>query len=93
MESNLFVVTSVVAATEFLRRVNIRDWLGASTILLAAVIGGVAGWIGAPGVGDTWNGIVAGLGASGLVTVASRVNANAVLTSSVNRGKTLVGRK
>jgi len=71
---NVFIVTSVVAATEFLRRVHVTDWYGAITIVVAGLIGFVAGILGAPGVGDAWSGIVAGLGASGIVTVAQKIN-------------------
>lgn len=70
---NIFIVTAVVAATELLRRVKISDWFAVATIVVAAGIGALAGALNAPGVADVWSGIIAGLGASGLVTVASRI--------------------
>lgn len=72
MES-VFIVTAVVAATELLRRAKVSDWFAVATIVVAGLIGAVAGALDAPGVADVWSGIIIGLGASGLVTVASRV--------------------
>lgn len=78
----VFVVTAVVAATEFLRRLHVKDYFAAITIVLSAVIGLLAGVFHAPGVADAWTGIVLGLGASGLVTVGSRVGATYTLNKS-----------
>lgn len=80
---NLFIVTAVVAMTELLRRAKVSDWFAVATIVLSAVIGAVAGALGAPGVTDVWSGIVAGLGASGLVTVASRVGGGNSVNNTV----------
>jgi hypothetical protein len=71
MES-LFLVTAVVGAVEFLRRCKISDWFAAITIVVSAVIGMVYGGLDGPGVANMWEGLVIGLSASGLVTVASR---------------------
>lgn len=71
---NVFIVTAVVATVEFLRRVQTADWFGALTIVVAGVIGLVAGLLHAPGVVDAWAGIVTGLGAAGVVTVAQKFN-------------------
>lgn len=70
---NIFLVTAVVATVEFLRRVKVSDYFAAITILAAGAIGVAAGLLGAPGVADAWDGLVMGLSASGLVTVATRV--------------------
>ena len=80
---NVFIVTAVVAATELLRRAKVSDWFAVATIVLAAVIGGVAGALDAPGVASVWDGIIAGLGASGLVTVASRVGGGNSVNNTV----------
>lgn len=73
MES-LFLVTAVVGSVEFLRRCQQRDLFAAATILVAAVIGALAGYFHAPGVSDVYTGIIMGLGASGFVTVAAKIN-------------------
>jgi hypothetical protein len=70
-----FIVTAVVAAVEFLRRAQVGDWFACASIIAAGAIGAVAGAFHAQGVVDVWTGIVLGLGASGIVTVASRVSA------------------
>lgn len=70
---NAFIVTAVVAATEFLRRVNVRDWFAAVSILVSALIGGLAGYFHLAGTANFEAGLLIGLGASGLVTVANRV--------------------
>lgn len=71
MES-VFIITAVAGFVEFLRRVEMRDAFGASSIVAAAVIGGLAGYFGIE-VASVADGIVAGLSASGLVTVVSRI--------------------
>lgn len=70
----LVLVPAVVGATEFLRRLQAKDFFAAVTIFIAGLIGLVLGLVGAPGVADAWSGLVGGLAASGLVTVATRVN-------------------
>jgi flagellar motor component MotA len=70
---DLVLIPAVVGAVEFLRRIQIKDWFAALTILAAAIIGTLLGVLGAPGVADAWSGLVGGLAASGLVTVATRV--------------------
>lgn len=71
MES-LFILTAVAGATELLRRLYAKDYIGAITIAVAAGIGGLAAGLNVVDVAVA-EGIIAGLGASGLVTVASRV--------------------
>lgn len=72
MES-LVLVTAVVGAVELLRRAKARDYFSAATIIVAGGLGILFGYLGAPGVADVWDGLMTGLGASGLVTVASRL--------------------
>ncbi|WP_438979893.1 hypothetical protein [Polynucleobacter sp.] len=72
MES-LFVVTAVVGFVEVLRRAYMKDWFSVLTIIGATIIGLVAGYYKVEGLTLT-TGLIAGLGASGLVTVASKVN-------------------
>lgn len=69
---SLFVVTAVVAVVEFLRRLQVKDYFAAITIVVAALIGALAGAFEIEGL-TVATGIITGLGASGLVTVASRV--------------------
>jgi hypothetical protein len=73
MES-VFIVTAVVAAVELLRRLKIQDWFAAATIVISALIGGAAGVFQLGGVTSIEAGLIAGLSASGLITVASRVS-------------------
>lgn len=70
---DLFIVTSVVASVELLRRIKVQDWFGAATIVVSAAIGLLAGVYSLGGVETVEAGLIAGLGASGLVTVANRV--------------------
>lgn len=72
MES-LFLVTAVAGATEFLRRLHVKDYFAAIVIAVSTLIGLACGVFHAPGVPTIWTGIVFGLGASGFVTVASRI--------------------
>lgn len=71
MES-VFVVTAVIAVTEFFKRIQARDVYGALTIVLAAVIGGLAGFFGVEGL-TVATGLIAGLGGAGIVTTATRI--------------------
>lgn len=71
MES-LFVVTAVVGVVELLRRLQVKDYFAAITILAAAAVGAVAGVFEVDGLTVT-NGIIAGLAASGLVTVSQKI--------------------
>lgn len=69
---SIFLVTAVAGATEFLRRLKVQDYWAAATILVATGIGAAAGALDAPGVGSVWDGIVIGLGSSGIVTIAQK---------------------
>lgn len=82
MQTSIFIVFAVAGAVEFLRRLQVKDYFAAITIFVSAAIGLVAGAFGAPGVSDAWNGVIAGIAASGLVTVASRVSTTYTLKKS-----------
>ena len=71
MES-LFIVFAVTGAVELLRRLQVRDYFAALTILAAGAIGALSGVFGVDGLTVT-QGIIAGLAASGLVTTAKKV--------------------
>lgn len=71
MES-LFLVTAVAGVVELLRRLQVRDYFAAITIVAAAGVGALAGVFNVEGL-DVATGIVTGLSASGIVTVASKV--------------------
>lgn len=77
---NLFIVTAVVAVVELLRRIQIRDYFAALTIIVSAVVGVLAGVFDLGGITTVEAGLMAGLGASGLVTVASRVGGTGSVT-------------
>lgn len=71
MES-VFIVAAVAGAVELINRLRSKDYWAALTILVAAAIGTFAGVVGIEGVTAT-EGLVLGLGASGLVTVAQNL--------------------
>lgn len=71
-----FISIAVVAVVEFLKRLNAKDWQGAVTILVAAVVGGAAGFFKIQGL-DLMNGIIAGLAAVGVHQVARQIGPTA----------------
>ena len=73
MES-LFVVTAVIAVTELLKRIEAKDTRGALTIVCASVIGVVAGYFRVEGL-TVFTGLIAGLGAAGIMRVGQAVGA------------------
>ncbi|WP_407107229.1 hypothetical protein [Rhodococcus aetherivorans] len=76
MES-LFLIVAVAGATEFVKRLFDRDYRAAVIIAVSATIGGVAGLFGIDGL-TIANGIMLGVAASGVVTVAAKVNTRTV---------------
>lgn len=68
----LLVTAMVVGVVEFIRRIQLKDFYAAITILASAGVGALAGLMAIQGI-DVATGIVVGLAASGLVTVASKV--------------------
>jgi hypothetical protein len=81
--SGVLLVLAVAGATEFLRRLQLRDYFAALTIVVAAVIGGVAGAFNVEGLPDVFTGVVAGLSASGLVRTAGAVTTRVVAPAEV----------
>lgn len=69
---NVFLATSIAAVTEFLKRVNDKDYRGAIIIAVAAGIGALAGVLDIEGLTVT-TGLIAGLGIVGVHTIATRV--------------------
>jgi hypothetical protein len=65
---SVFITAAVVAVVQFLKLLKVKDWIGALTIVTAAVIGGLAGWANIDSLTVT-QGIIAGLAASGVYTV------------------------
>lgn len=60
---------AIPAVVKFVELVNKKEWKRAGKILLAVAAGVLAGFAGIQGL-DLWTGALAGLSASGLVTVA-----------------------
>lgn len=76
MEFTQYVLLGVVIAgmTEMLKRLRARDYWGAGTIMTAAVIGGIFGYLGLDGLQSVIHGISAGFGVSGAMSVVSAVS-------------------
>ena len=68
----VLITTMVVGLVEFVKRLWDRDYRGAIIILGAAVIGGLCGYFSVE-VSGVVPGVVVGLGAAGVVTVAQKV--------------------
>lgn len=68
----VFIAIAIVAVTELLKRLQVKDWYGAAVIVVAALIGALAGAFKLEGL-TVFNGVVAGLGAVGIHTVARQV--------------------
>ena len=61
--------TAIIAVTEVVKRVKAKEYESAATIVIAAVVGAVAGFIGISGL-SLETGILAGLEAAGIVKTA-----------------------
>lgn len=68
----ILVTTMVVALTEAVKAAADRNWRTVVIIVGSALIGAACGFLGIEGLGVA-QGIVVGLGASGIVTVAKRI--------------------
>ena len=68
----ILVTTMVVALTEAIKAASERNWRTVAIIAGSAVIGAACGFLGVEGL-SVVQGIVVGLGASGVVTVAKRI--------------------
>lgn len=81
----LVLIPAVVAFVELLRRLQARDYFAALTIVGAGTIGVLLGVFNAPGVVDAWAGLVGGLAASGIVTIATRVNTSSSVDGNTSK--------
>lgn len=68
----LLLTGAVIGSVEFIRRLFERDYEAAVIIAVAALVGGLYGFLGIDAT-SVAEGIVFGLAASGVVTVADRV--------------------
>lgn len=73
MTESLFVSTVVIAIVDFLKRLKVKDYIGSSTIVLAAIVGGLAGYFGIEHL-TIVSGLLAGLAAVGIVTTAKTIS-------------------
>lgn len=71
MESVL-LATAIAGVTEFVKRVNVKDWQGAVIIAVAALLGLLAGVLGIDGL-TIENGVITGLGIVGIHTIARQI--------------------
>lgn len=72
---DVFVVGAVAGVTELIRRIAGKDWQGAAVIAASAIVGALAGALNVNGL-DVASGILAGLTASGVITVISKFGHN-----------------
>ena len=82
--SSLFVLTAVAGATELIKRLWDRDYRAATIIAVSALIGGLAGAFVIDGLTFA-TGLVAGLSASGLVTIGQKVGQGTPNTTVLNK--------
>lgn len=66
------LILFVTGATELVKQLFARNWKAAVIIAIAAIVGGIAGWMLFPVIGLAV-GIALGLSASGLVTTVQKV--------------------
>lgn len=78
--SSLFVLTAVAGATELVKRIWKHDYQSAVIIGISALIGGLAGVFVVDGL-DFATGLIAGLSASGLVTIGQKVGEGTSVSS------------
>lgn len=67
--TSIFVIAAVAGFVELVKRLFAQDWRAAVIIAGSALIGVGAGFVGIDGL--TWStGLITGLAASGLITIA-----------------------
>ena len=69
---SVFVATAVIAVTELLKRVEVKDYRGAVVIVVAALIGLFAGVFAIDGLTPV-GGVLAGLSAAGIMRLGQAV--------------------
>lgn len=67
------IPAAIIAVVEFLKRLNKKDYEGCLVIVVAVVVGAAAGLINLKGL-DVVTGIMAGLDAVGIHTIATQVS-------------------
>ena len=65
----VLIPTAIIALTEIVKRVRAKEYESAATIVIAAVVGAAAGFLNISGL-IVETGILAGLGAAGIVKTA-----------------------
>lgn len=74
---NAFIVGAVIGFTQLVKSAFDRDYRSCVIIIGSAAIGALAGWLGIEGI-NIPAGIVAGLTASGVVTIAVGIGSGRV---------------
>ncbi len=72
------IAALVAAVVEFLRRLKANDFWAAGTIACAGVVGAVVGYLHLVAGVDTLHGVIGGLSASGLITIAQNFGQKSV---------------
>lgn len=70
--ATVFIPAAIAAVVKFVDLIQEKNYVGAAKIVVAVIVGAVAGFFGLQGL-DVQTGIYAGLAASGVITVASRI--------------------
>lgn len=73
---SIFVIAGVIGFMEFVKALFARDYQKAIIIIGAAVIGGFAGGANVDGIKTIYEGVVAGLAASGTYRVGKLLGGN-----------------
>lgn len=79
-----FVIVAVAGATEFIKRLWVRDYQAATIIAVSAAIGAVAGAFVIDGL-TVATGLMAGLAASGAITLAQKFGFGTTATPTTLR--------
>ena len=69
---NVLLATSIAAVTEFLKRMQAKDYQSAIIIVVAAALGLLTGIFHVDGL-SILNGLLAGLGIAGIHTIAKQI--------------------
>jgi 3-dehydroquinate dehydratase len=69
----LLVTSMIVGVVELIRRIQLKEYFAAITIVAAAATGAICGALGVEGI-DIAKGIVLGLAGSGIVTIVSKAS-------------------
>jgi len=72
MIETVFVTAAVAGVVQCIKLLKDQNWVGAATVVVAAIIGVLAGLAEIEGL-DVQSGLIAGLAASGAYTVAKNI--------------------